>query len=328
MNQRIFLIAVLAAVLLLTGCTPQAKAPTEAGRPADGTKLKVVATTTIVADVVAQIGGDLIDLSVLLPVETDPHSFTATPQDVVKVAEADVVFANGAGLEEFLNNLVESADAEGKMVHVSEGIALLDRPTKPSTEAEEHEGEEHMHEGEEHVHTGGDPHTWVDPNNVIIWVQNIAQKLSEADPANAAAYASNAAAYTAELQALDAWIREQVALIPAANRKLVTDHTLFGYFAEEYGFEQVGALIPGYSTLAEPTAQELAQIEDAIRELGVKAVFVGNTVNPALAARVAEDTGTQLIFVYSGSLSAPAGEAPTYLEYVRHNVSAFVEALR
>jgi ABC-type Zn uptake system ZnuABC Zn-binding protein ZnuA len=194
----------------------------------------------------------------------------------------------------------------------------------------DHEAEEHHdeHEGDEHDHEGIDPHTWTDPNNVIVWVYNIEHELSEADPENVKAYAANAESYEAELETLDSWIREQVAQIPDENRKLVTDHTLFSYFVGEYGFEQIGTLIPGYSTLAEPTAQELAAIEDAINELDVKAVFVGNTVNPALAERVAEDTGTKLIFVYTGSLTEPDGEAPTYLEYMRYNTNAFVDALK
>ncbi|HIE57944.1 MAG TPA: zinc ABC transporter substrate-binding protein, partial [Anaerolineales bacterium] len=127
---------------------------------------------------------------------------------------------------------------------------------------------------------------------------------------------------------LDTWIRQQVANIPPENRKLVTDHVLFGYFADEYGFKQIGALIPGYSTLAEPSAQELAAIEDAIREYNVPAVFVGNTVNPALGGQVAEDTGIKLVTIYTGSLSDENGDAPTYLDYIRYNVTAFVNALK
>ena len=177
-------------------------------------------------------------------------------------------------------------------------------------------------------HLGVDPHAWVDPNNVIQWVKTIEQQLSSTDPKNAASYQANAENYRTELQNLDAWIREQVAQIPPENRKLVTDHTLFGYFADEYGFEQVGALIPGYSTLAEPSAQELAAMEGSIASLDVHAIFVGNTVNPALAERVAADTGTQLIYVYTGSLSEPGGEADSYLAYMRYNTTAFVKALK
>jgi ABC-type Zn uptake system ZnuABC Zn-binding protein ZnuA len=351
----------LIAIFVLVACSSPAE-PSTTGEDESVDKLKVVATTTIVRDVVSQIGADHIDLTVLLPVGTDPHSFDPTPQDIAKVAEADLVFANGAGLEEFLDPLIESAGAQDKVIHVSEGIDFLmsegEHEHDHEHEGEEHEGEEHHdeheggehegeehhdehegeehegeehpdeHEGEEHDHEGIDPHTWTTPNNVMVWVHNIEHELSEADPENAQAYAANAEAYEAELEALDAWIREQVEKIPVENRKLVTDHTLFGYFAAQYGFEQVGALIPSYSTLAEPSAQELAAIEDAINELNVKAIFVGNTVNPALAERVAEDTGTQLIFVYTGSLTEPDGEAPTYLDYMRYNTRAFVDALK
>ena len=307
-NINLFLLFI--AILVLTACSTQAD-NTTAERLANGEKLKVVATTTIVGDVVSQVGDDRIDLQVLLPVGVDPHGFNPTPQDISKVADADLVFANGAGLEEFLDNLIESAGAKDKVIHVSDGIDFL-----------VFEGQE-----QEHDHTGIEPHTWTDPNNVMVWVNNIEHELSINDPENADVYRANAESYKADLQALDAWIRDQLARIPAENRKLVTDHALFGYFVEEYGLIQVGALIAGYSTLAEPTAKELAGIEDAIQDLNVKAIFVGNTVNPVLAERVTEDTGTALIYVYTGSLSEFGDEAGTYIEYMRYNTSAFVDAL-
>jgi len=290
-------------------------------QPSREVKLRVVATTTIVGDVVRQVSGDNVELDILLPVGADPHSFDPTPQDVAKVVEADLVFANGAGLEAFLDNLIESVNAQEKLVSVSEGINFL---LFAGEEDHDHEGEEQK--GKEHVDV--DPHTWTDPNNVMIWVVNITRVLVERDRENKASYEANADKYQAELTALDAWIREVVAQVPMETRKLVTDHTLFSYFADEYGFEQVGALIPGFSTLSEPTAQELAEVEDAIRELGVKAVFVGNSVNPSLAERVVSDTGVQLIYVYTGSLSEVGGEAGTYLAYMRHNTNAFVGALK
>ncbi len=282
----------------------------EAGKP------KIVATTTIVGDIVSQVGGDLIELSMLLPVGTDPHSFNPTPQDIAKVTEAAIVFANGAGLEEFLDPLIESAGAGDRVVHLSEDIELIDF-------AGEHEADE-----DEHDHGNGDPHTWTEPHNVILWVESIERELSQLDPANAEVYAANADQYKAELEELDVWIRQQVSQVPENNRKIVTDHLAFGYFASTYGFELLGAIIPGYSTLAEPSAQDIAAMEDAIRDLGVKAIFVGNTVNPNLAERVAEDTGTQIVFVYTGSLSEPGGDADTYLEYIRYNTSAFIGALK
>ncbi len=281
-------------------------------------KLKVVATTTIVGDVVNQVSGDLVDLDILLPVGADPHSFDPTPKDVAKIADADVVFANGAGLEAFLENLIESADASNKLVYVSDGVDFKML-----------EGEDHTHEGDGLGYSVGiDPHTWTDPNNVIVWVENIARVLVEQDTENKAFYEANADKYKTELRSLDTWIRDRVAQIPKQDRKLVTDHTLFSYFAEEYGFEQVGALIPGFSTLSEPTAQELAAMEDSIRALRVKAVFVGTSINPSLAERVASDTGVKLITVYTGSLSEVDGEAATYLAYMRYNTNAFVDALK
>ena len=310
--NRILLVLLLAVLVVLTACSsPLQTASTEQQPSRD--RLKVLATTTIVADVVSQVGGDLIDLSVLLPVGTDPHSFDPTPQDISKVSEADLVFVNGAGLEGFLDNLIESAGVQDKVIQVSDGIEFL---------AVDEEGHEHDDD-----HNGVNPHTWTDPNNVIVWTSNIERALSNIDPENASTYHANAEAYQADLKTLDAWMRDQVESIPSDNRRLVTDHKLFGYFADEYGFEQVGALIPGYSTLAEPTAQELAEIEDAIQELEVKAIFVGNTVNPSLAERVSEDTGIQLVFVYTGSLGDSGTVASTYIEYMRYNTNAFVDAL-
>jgi ABC-type Zn uptake system ZnuABC Zn-binding protein ZnuA len=318
-KKLLTLITAILFLLLLPACgTGSEQQP-----PAAGTEeLVVVATTSIVADVVAQVGGEQISLSTLLPTGADPHSYSPTPQDAARLAGADLIFANGAGLETFLEALLESADAQDRVVSVSDnGIELLE------FSGDEHESEDE-HETEDEHENGADPHTWVDPNHVKAWVDNIEQALSSADTGNAQVYQSNAARYTAELDVLDAWIREQVAQIPEQERRLVTDHMTLGYFAEEYGFELVGALIPGYSTLSEPTAQELAEIETAIGSLGVKAVFVDRTVNSNLAERVAADTGTQLVYIYSGSLSDPGGEAGTYLDYMRYNVSAIVEALK
>ena len=150
----------------------------------------------------------------------------------------------------------------------------------------------------------------------------------EIDPDNSQAYTANEESYKEELAELDGWIREQVALIPEADRNLVTDHAVFAYFSEEYGFTQVGPLIPSYSTLGEPTAQELAQVQDAIQLLNVKAVFVGTTFNPGLGEQVADDTGTELVFVYTGSLSESDGDAGPYLDYMRYNTTAIVNALK
>ncbi|MDH7490041.1 MAG: metal ABC transporter substrate-binding protein [Anaerolineae bacterium] len=320
-NHLLFLAAVSVLLAGLYACRP-ATAPTPGSNPrpalapvhlAAGESLRVVATTSIVADVVANVGGDRIALTTLVPLGADPHSFQPTPQDMAALAKAHVVFANGAGLETFLESLMDSVGIGDRLVYVSEGVALLEA-------AHEHEGEA--------GHEGGDPHTWFDPNNVMVWARNIRDTLSALDPVNAAVYQTNAQAYIARLEELDAWIRREVARIPPDSRKLVTDHATFTYFAARYGFEQVGAIFPGYSTLASPSAQELAALEDVIRAQGVKAVFVGKSVNPALAERVAQDTGVRLVFLYTGSLGGAGSPASTYLDMMRYNVSAIVDALR
>jgi len=304
-------ILILISLFPLTACGLDSEAFTKS----DG--LKVVATTTIVGDVVSQVGGDLVSLEVLLPVGTDPHSFDPTPKDVARVAEADVVFINGGGLEAFLDTLIESAGAEDLVVNVSEGIDFLET------------GDSHDEGDSGQVEHGAvDPHTWTDPNNVMVWVKNIQGKLAELDPANAVTYEANAVNYLAELKSLDAWIREQVAQIPESNRKFLADHGLYGYYANTYGFEQIGTLLPGYSTLAEPSAQELAKTEDLIATSNVKAILMGNTANPSLAERVSADTGTQLVFVYTGSLSKSDGEAGSYIAYMQYNTTAIVSALK
>lgn len=304
-----FILMIVTLALSLAACGSGAATPSTSRTTS---ALRVVATTTIVADVVRNIAGDKIDLQVLVPPGVDEHSFQATPEDIARVADADIVFMNGAGLETFMQALVENAGGDARLVSVSDGINLRQSADELD---QDHAGEQ------------GDPHVWLDPNLVMTWVDNIAAALAESDPQHANDYQVNAAGYRQSLAELDAWIQEQVDQLPAQNRLLVTDHEIFTYFADRYRFKQIGAIIPSYSTVAEPSAQELAALEDVIRQLGVKAIFVGNTVNPTLTRRVAADTGVKMVSIYTGSLTdgAPAG---TYLDYMRANVAAIVEALK
>jgi ABC-type Zn uptake system ZnuABC Zn-binding protein ZnuA len=305
---RLALALALSLLLILTACTPAS--------PAGGVDdLRILAVTTVTGDVVKAVAGDRITVSVFLPPGADPHSFEASPRDIALLADADLIFASGAGLEDFLTPLLENAKPQAAFIYLSDELELLEA---------DHEEEE---EGEEPGHEGGDPHTWLDPQNVSLWTHRIERALAELDPANAAAYAANAEAYRQELAALDEWIAAQVEHIPAERRKLVSDHTSLTYFAARYGFEQVGAVIPGYSTTAEPSAQELARLEDTIRAAGVRAIFVEEEGNPRLAQRVAQDTGAEIVRLYIGSLSAPGGPASTYLDLMRYNVSAIVAGL-
>lgn len=296
--RKLFPVLALAS-LLLAACT-SVPAASSGG-------IKVVASTTIVGDVVRQVGGDLIDLSVLFPIGADPHTFDPRPKDLSAISDAAVIFISGLGLEESLQPALD-ANAAGTVVSVSDGIDLRG--------LEGGGGE------------GSDPHTWTDPNNVIVWTQNIAAALTQADPANADTYQANAESYITSLRDLDAWIRSETEKISPDRRKLVTDHRAFGYFADEYGFEQIGALVGSFSTNASPSAQEIAALEDLIHAQNAPAVFVGVTVNPALAEQVARDTGAKLVFLYTGSLSDPGGGADSYLKFMRYNVGAIVEALK
>lgn len=299
---------VVAGLLVLAvacGTPPSNRSePAEVGSLGAGERLRVVATTTIVGDVVRAVGGDAIALTVLLPPGADPHAFEPTPQDVAAVADATVVFANGAGLEGFLEPLLRNAGGKARLVLLSDGIAFR------------------------RLETGEvDPHVWFNPLNVIVWVRNIESTLRSLDPTRAELYAANARHYEDEIRKLDAWIRDQVARVPLERRKLVTDHAVFGYFADRYGFVQAGAIVPGTSSAAEPSAQELAALEDVIRKQGVPAIFVGETVNPNLAQRIAQDVDVRIVFLYTGSLSPPGGPADSYLKLMRYDVSTIVSAL-
>ena len=310
------------ALLILTGGCRSAATPTPTPRPAppgnavdamlelapaslgEGEKLRVVATTTLVGDVVSNVGGDQIALTVLMPVGADPHSFEPTPTDVMAVSRAHVVFANGLGLEEFLDELIENAGGDRPVVPVSLGIEVRTLEGK-----------------------GVDPHVWFSPVNVVVWTENIQRALAALDPAHREGYETNARRYIRELEALDEWIEAQVANIPPDRRKMVTDHRAFGYFADRYGLEMVGAVVKSFSTVAEPSAQELAALEETIRQYDVPAIFVGINVNQALVQRVAEDTGIRLVPLYTGSLGPPGSGAETYLDLMRFNVNAIADGL-
>lgn len=299
------------AALLTGGCA----------RQEEHTGLKqVVASTSILGDVVRQIAGEHIEVIVLLPLDSDPHSFQPVPQDIVAIEKANLVFINGLGLEEFFGDLISDMANQEKIIEVSQGIA----PLYFGETAEEHA--DHA-EDIAHEHQGVDPHVWMSPLNVSLWVDPIAAALSELDPTHAAEFNANAQAYQAELEALHAWAFEKLADVPEERRLLVSDHETFNYLAEAYGLQVVGSLT-GFSSLAEASAQDLAALEAQITALGVPAIFISTTVPSRLAERVAADTGVQVVRVYTGSLSGPDGPAATYLEMMRTTISRIADALK
>lgn len=314
-------------LVLLAGCgtSGSTAAPTAAPAASGGKRLQVIATTSLVGDAVRQVAGNAADVTVLLPLGADAHSYEPTPQDIVMVSKADVVFVNGFGLEAFMDRLLANA-GNIRTVSVSDGITplkLADEDHQEHDEATAESGAAHDDE-----HSGDDPHVWFNPLNVAVWTTNIATTLGALDSANAATYTANAQAYSTKLTALDATIKERFAGIPAANHKLVTDHDTFGYLAAQYGFELVGAVIPSASSTAEPSAQQLAELQQAVKQYHVKAIFVASEVNPAIAQRIAADTGVKLVPVFVESLTDQNGPADTYLTFMEYNTTAIADALR
>jgi ABC-type Zn uptake system ZnuABC Zn-binding protein ZnuA len=282
-----------------------------------GEKLNVLATTDIVADIVGNVGGEWIELRSLVPTGADPHGYEPTPGDLGSMAEADVIFINGLGLEESLMEILINAGRP--IISLSEGIPVRYFQA----------GEIGTQGDDEELQSGQvDPHVWFDPEIIQYWVERIGDALGRLDPSHAKDFSENAVSYLEELRALDAWIRTTVEVLPVEKRQLITDHVVFGYFARRYEFVMIGAIVPAPSTLAEPSAREFAQLEDQINALGVKVVFVGSTVNPNLARSVADDTGAQLVLLFTGSLGEPGGPADSYLSLMRYNVSAIVDSLK
>jgi len=306
-------IVLVTAILSTTpaGCGP---AP-DTGSKTAGPNLNVLATSTLLADVAQNVAGDRLSVAALLPAGVDPHSFEATPGDVIKVARSQVLIVNGAGLEEFLEKLLQNASGSRRVIVASAG--LTPRIPKPGEGLDADE------------HPEGDPHFWLDPNLVVRYVENIRDGLSQADPAGAALYAANANAYIAQLRDLDRWTREQVQAIPEKSRLLVTNHESFGYFADRYGFQIVGTIIPSVSTSASPSAQQLARLIDQIKASGVKAIFLETGANPQLAQQVARETGVKVVTdLYTHATTDAGGPAPTYIDLMRHNIRTIVAALR
>lgn len=304
------------------GLTATSPGPTDAG-------LKVLAVETFLADIVRNVAGERTRVDALLPVGADPHSFEPTPADVARVAASSVLVIHGAGLEEFLDQLLRNAGGTRRVIDVS--ARLESRSPKEGEVAEAH-GKHHHHEAEHHHHHHhheGDPHFWLSPIHVMTYVTTIRDGLSQSDPDGAAVYAANAEGYIARLKDLDQWIFDQVKQVPEKDRLLVTNHMSFGYFADRYGFRIVGTIMPGVSTGASPSAKELARLTKKIKATGAKAIFLETGTNPRLADQVARETKIRVVTeLFTHSLTEPGGPAPTYIDMMKYNTTAIVNALK
>ncbi|HET6443883.1 MAG TPA: metal ABC transporter substrate-binding protein [candidate division Zixibacteria bacterium] len=306
-----YTIILLAILIICVGCGSQSSDPQAVTEAISGNRIHVMATTTIVGDVVNAVGSDLIDLEVLLPPGSDPHVYEVTPRDIAALTEADLVFVNGLGLEALLEPVLQDAREQNKVVSVSDGIANI----RSQTSGRNGEGDDL------------DPHVWFDPLLVMSWVDTIESALSDANPENSDAFHANAEEYRRQLLELDEWIITQIGEIPVDKRLVVTDHDSLGYFVDRYGLDLVGTVIPGYDTQIEPSAKELAQLIENIGQYGVSVVFVSDSVNTSLAEQIANDSGIRLVRLSTGSLTDDSGKAATYLDFMRANVETITNAL-
>ena len=282
-------------------------------RPTEG--VTVIATTSILGDVVSRLGGDGIQLDVMMPAGVDPHDFAPSAQQVAAISSADLVIANGLGLEEGLEDVLAQAESEGiTVIKVGEDVDPL-----PLGEAvAEHEGEED--------HGGFDPHFWQDPIRMKKAVEVITMGLITAGVPDAM---DNAIEYQQDLDATHADIVTILDPIPSDRRLLVTNHDAFGYFANRYDFEVIGTIIPGGSTLAEPSSAEIAELVETIVSNDVPAIFVENIGSEGLAEILAAETGTDIKIVQltSDALGEPGSATGTYLDMLLYNATAIAGAL-
>ncbi|MFT3778396.1 MAG: metal ABC transporter substrate-binding protein [Ottowia sp.] len=278
-------------------------------------RLQVVASFSILADMVRQIGGDAVEVASLVGPDGDAHVFEPTPQHARALQQARVLVVNGLGFEGWMPRLKKSAGFKGLEVVASRGV----KPRHFAHAAHEHG--RHRHHGDEH-----DPHAWQNVKNAVVYAGNIADGLAQADPARAAHYRARGADYAARLSALDARIRQTLAALPAGRRSVVTTHDAFGYYADAYGLRFVPAR--GLSTESEPSARELAALIEQVRRERIPAIFVENIADPRLLEQLARETGAVIGGqLYSDALSPPGGPAATYAEMMEANTAALAQAL-
>lgn len=289
--------------------------------PGAAAPVPVVASTSIVGDIVRQIGGERIRLTVLAAAGVDPHGFDPTPQDAKHLHDAGAIFLNGAGLETGLDRLIKAANAGGKVCVVSDGVAFLDAEGACCPGGHDHD----------HGHAHGDlhdPHVWFDPVRVKTWGTNIAERLAALDPAGRAEFIAARDRLDTSLDELDAWIRAEVARVPETRRRMAVDHQVFGYFVNRYGFAKPVTLNEGFSSITQPDVRAITEVIRDIRGSDVRALFVGVTVNDELARQVAAETRVPVVRLHTCTLGGPGSGAETYQAFMRTNVAAITKALQ
>jgi zinc/manganese transport system substrate-binding protein len=265
-------------------------------------RLNVVASFSIIGDFAENVGGERVHVTTLVGPDGDVHVYTPAPVDAKKIADAKLLVINGFGLEGWLPRLLQASGSKAPIIMATKGIA----PLKLGSDA--------------------DPHAWQSVVNAKIYVANIRDALIAADPADAGVFRANADRYLAKLDGLDREVRDTIAQIPQSHRKVISTHDAFGYFAAAYGIEFIAPL--GVSTESEASARDIADIITQVKALRIPAVFLENISDPRLMRRISAETGARIGgTLYSDSLTGEKGEAPTYIELVRHNIKALTGAL-
>jgi ABC-type Zn uptake system ZnuABC Zn-binding protein ZnuA len=290
----------VAATLLAAGC---AKPGGPWREDADGPR--VVATTTVVADLTAVVGADRVDLVRLLKPGIDAHDYEPSPADVEAIATAQLVVENGVGLERWLHDTIEGSGYDGPVVDASQGVRLREVGGAP------------------------DPHIWQDPRNAMVMAANIERGLARVDPSSAGVYQANLAAYLKDLKALDAEVARQTASL--ANRKVVTNHDAFGYYLDRYHLQLVGSVIPSFDSSAELSGRDIRDLVAKIRATGVKAIFSETSLPPRAAETIGREAGVKVVTgddaLYGDSLGPPGSDGASYDMMIRHNTRTIVSNL-
>ncbi|WP_202080327.1 metal ABC transporter solute-binding protein, Zn/Mn family [Caldalkalibacillus salinus] len=301
-GRILWLSFVVMAVMALTACS--------LGEEIEKEKVHVVSSFSVLHDIVSKVGGERVKADFLAPLGEDPHEFEPTPGTFRLMAEADIIFYNGYNLDYWIQGLARNAETQAKEVTLTDGVASIPL----SEEAGDLSGAE-------------DPHAWLDPNAVIIYAENVAQALIEQDPEGADYYQSQLDAYIEELEDLDQWIEEQVALIPEEHRFIVTSESAFKYFARAYGFEYDA--IWEINAHEEGSPQQMSRLIEKIIDRQIPAVFLETSVDARPMERVAQDAGVDIGGrVFTDSLGTEGSNAVTYKDMMTHNVTVIVEGLR
>lgn len=275
--------------------------------------IKVLAIESFLADIAQNVAGDRFQVDTLIPIGVDPHGFEVTPQDLVKINSADLLLLNGCGFESWIQNILANTSQKTTIIEACQGlISRVAGGSEPPSDEQ----------------TMVDPHFWLDPNLVLSYVDNIRNGFITLDPSGKSTFDVNAANYQGQLKELDSWIQKTVEVIPVDQRKIVTNHESFGYFADRYHFQVIGTILASVSSSAAPSAQQMTALVDQIRQTNTLVIFLETGSNPQIADQLAQEAGIQVVSdLYTHSLTAADGDAPNYIEMMKWDTQQIVKAL-